>query len=333
MRKNRGPLTLSGGAGPVQHLRSIIWVNFPSSPQLFRFERVDERLESLPWATRRVLDRLGLRIQTDAYAALPARVRQVLALCGSSEPPDLERARTLLEGVELSISRVEQAFEPPWDQPSDVVAQALTQARPLSAKLWQSLSGLERYVLHRICAQGHQTLLEEAYAEIVGLRRASTHLSPRGGVVMVSVADKTETQRHALAECWLRMNEDAFAQLQADAGPKKDILATARLAGILGTKKTADLIPLCHPLPLLHAEVDFELEETELRVRVTCSVIVVARTGVEMEALCGAQLAALTVYDMLKSVDRAMVIGPCRLLFKSGGQSGNFQAPDGEPSQ
>jgi cyclic pyranopterin phosphate synthase len=166
---------------------------------------------------------------------------------------------------------------------------------------------------------------EGAYREIVGMSAHSTHLRPQGGVHMVSISAKEATQRRAIAECWIGMSEIAFARLVSESGPKGDVLGTARLAGIMATKRTSDLIPLCHPLALQHVEVDFAPVAAIFKVRVTCAVEVEGKTGVEMEAMVGANVAALTIYDMLKSIDRTMEIGPCRLLKKSGGRSGTFE--------
>jgi len=120
------------------------------------------------------------------------------------------------------------------------------------------------------------------------------------------------------------MTRVAYERLITQTSPKGDVLGTARLAGIMATKRTSDLIPLCHPLALHHVDVSFEEISTEAKIRVVCFVEVEARTGVEMEALVGANIAALTIYDMLKSIDREMVVGPARLLEKSGGRSGTF---------
>lgn len=121
------------------------------------------------------------------------------------------------------------------------------------------------------------------------------------------------------------MQPTALERLLSGEGPKGDVLSTARLAGIMATKKTSDLIPLCHPLALQHVEVDFEPDRERGKVRVTCRAEVDAKTGVEMEAMVGANVAALTIYDMLKSVDRSMEIGPSRLIYKAGGRSGTFE--------
>lgn len=141
---------------------------------------------------------------------------------------------------------------------------------------------------------------------------------------MVSISEKTPSLRRAKAECWVKMSAGAFERLVGKSAPKGDVLGTARLAGIMAIKKTSDLIPLCHPLALQHAEIDFEELPAKNQLRVICSVAVEARTGVEMEAMVGANIAALTVYDMMKSVDRGMELGPTRLLEKSGGRSGTF---------
>jgi cyclic pyranopterin phosphate synthase len=120
------------------------------------------------------------------------------------------------------------------------------------------------------------------------------------------------------------MSAEAFQKLRTADVAKGDVLGTARVAGIMGAKRTADLIPLCHPIALSKVTVEFELEEAERAVQVVAIAEAVDRTGVEMEALVAASVAALTIYDMLKGIDRAMVIGPTLLLEKSGGRSGDF---------
>ena len=135
------------------------------------------------------------------------------------------------------------------------------------------------------------------------------------------------------------MNRDAFALLANNAVPKGDVLATARIAGIMAAKRTSDLIPLCHALALTHVAVELRLDAATQSVHISTTVETHGKTGVEMEALVAATHAALTVYDMLKGIDRAMTMGPTRLLTKSGGASGAFVAgyggaePSSEPSQ
>lgn len=142
---------------------------------------------------------------------------------------------------------------------------------------------------------------------------------------MVDVAAKPETEREAVAEASIRMNAAALRAIRTRAVKKGDPLQTARLAGILAAKKTADLIPLCHPLPLTHVDVDMRPARRGRGFDIRARVGTKARTGVEMEALVAVTVAALTVYDMLKAVDKSIVIGPVRLLEKKGGRSGHYR--------
>ena len=151
-----------------------------------------------------------------------------------------------------------------------------------------------------------------------------THLNQQGEASMVDVTDKDITDRSARAQSAVAMSCDAFAQLKAGNNKKGDVLATARIAGIQAAKKTADLIPLCHPLALTKVQVDFDLDEAANTVHITSYCRLAGRTGVEMEALTAASVAALTIYDMCKAVDPAMVIGPTKLQEKTGGKRGHW---------
>ena len=141
---------------------------------------------------------------------------------------------------------------------------------------------------------------------------------------MVDVAEKAPTHRRAVAESTVTMSAAAFERLRAADVAKGDVLGTARLAGIMGAKRTSELIPLCHPVALSKVTVDLELDDAARAVHIVAVAEAIDRTGVEMEALVAASVAGLTVYDMLKGVDRAMVIGPTVLVEKSGGRSGAF---------
>lgn len=143
---------------------------------------------------------------------------------------------------------------------------------------------------------------------------------------MVNVGEKPETRRTAVARSRVTMSAAAFEKLEAHSVAKGDVLGAARIAGIMGSKRTADLIPLCHPVSLSKVTVDFEVDRERRTVDITAEAEALDRTGVEMEALVAASVAALTIYDMLKSVDRGMTIGPTRLLKKTGGRSGDFSA-------
>ncbi|MEC8194560.1 MAG: cyclic pyranopterin monophosphate synthase MoaC [Myxococcota bacterium] len=151
-----------------------------------------------------------------------------------------------------------------------------------------------------------------------------THLDDSGRARMVDVGDKPITHRTAVAEAWVRMSPEAFSAVCDRAVAKGDVLSIAELAGIQGAKRTADLIPLCHPLPVDSVRVEVEPMDGAIRIRATVSAR--WRTGVEMEALSAASAAALTVYDMTKAVDKGMVIDRVRLLEKRGGRSGDWVA-------
>jgi cyclic pyranopterin phosphate synthase len=152
--------------------------------------------------------------------------------------------------------------------------------------------------------------------------RALSHVDARGRVKMVDVGDKPVTEREAVARGSITMSRQALRLIRAGAIKKGDPLQTARLAGILAAKQTATLIPLCHPLPL--SSVSVELTPTARGYDIEARVRTIAQTGVEMEALTAVAVAALTVYDMVKAVDRAMVIGSIRLVYKRGGRSGTY---------
>ncbi len=160
-----------------------------------------------------------------------------------------------------------------------------------------------------------------------------SHVDDRGRARMVDVSTKAETARVATAEGWVRMSAEAFAAIRDNIVKKGDVLATARLAGIMGAKRTAELIPLCHPLNLDQVEVDLTLDEALPGVRIEGTARVTARTGVEMEALTAVSVAGLTVYDMVKAIDRTMEIGPIRLVAKTGGKSGEFRRSDADPER
>ncbi|WP_114191846.1 cyclic pyranopterin monophosphate synthase MoaC [Edaphovirga cremea] len=153
-----------------------------------------------------------------------------------------------------------------------------------------------------------------------------THLNAAGEAHMVDVSAKAETVREARAEAFVEMKAETLAMIVSGSHHKGDVFATARIAGIQAAKKTWDLIPLCHPLLLTKVEVQLEAQVELNRVRIESCCRLSGKTGVEMEALTAASVAALTIYDMCKAVQKDMVIGPVRLLAKSGGKSGDFKA-------
>jgi cyclic pyranopterin phosphate synthase len=158
---------------------------------------------------------------------------------------------------------------------------------------------------------------------------ALTHLDEQGTARMVDVGHKPDTERVAVAEGQVIVNPETFAAIRDGLVKKGDVLTVARLAGIMGAKRTAELIPLCHPLSLTHLEVDLDLDETAQAVHIRATARTTGKTGVEMEALTAVSIAALTVYDMAKALDREMRIEGIRLLEKRGGKSGEYRAKDG----
>ena len=153
-----------------------------------------------------------------------------------------------------------------------------------------------------------------------------THFDAAGQAHMVDVAAKDVTHRVARATGSIRMQPATFALIAGGQAKKGDVIGIARIAAIQGAKRTADLVPLCHPLPITRVVVDFDLDEASSTVHCTAQVETLGRTGVEMEALCAVQVGLLTVYDMCKAADRGMVISDVRLLEKQGGKSGHWVA-------
>lgn len=155
-----------------------------------------------------------------------------------------------------------------------------------------------------------------------------THFNSQGEAIMVDVSDKKETKREAEASGTIRMSEECFELVKSGGMKKGDVLGVARIAGIMGAKRTSDLIPLCHILNLSKVEISFSFLEGN-KIEVRCIVKTEGKTGVEMEALTGVNIALLTIYDMCKAVDKGMELGEIHLLHKSGGKSGEWKAENG----
>ena len=153
-----------------------------------------------------------------------------------------------------------------------------------------------------------------------------SHFDGDGKAHMVDVSDKPVTARVAVAEGYVRMSPETLALIKEGRADKGDVLGIARIAGITGAKKTADLIPLCHPLPITKVALDLEPDDKLPGIRIQATVKTGGQTGVEMEALTAVSTAALTVYDMVKAADRAMQIGGIRVILKDGGKSGRYEA-------
>ena len=151
-----------------------------------------------------------------------------------------------------------------------------------------------------------------------------THFNEEGHAIMVDVTDKVATQREAVAKGKIVVSQEIIDRIKNNEIEKGDVLGIARIAGIMAVKKTSELIPLCHPLFISKCAIDFEINEAESYIEASCTVKVDQKTGVEMEALTAATVAALTIYDMCKAVDKRMVIEGTHLLKKTGGKSGEF---------
>lgn len=155
---------------------------------------------------------------------------------------------------------------------------------------------------------------------------ALTHFDANGAAHMVDVSDKAVTDRIAVAQAWIKMRPQTFEIIAEGRAKKGDVIGVARLAGIMGAKRTSDLIPLCHPLPITKVAVELELDPDLPGLRITATVKTTGQTGVEMEALTAASTTALTVYDMAKAVDKGMEIGGLHVVLKDGGKSGRYEA-------
>jgi cyclic pyranopterin monophosphate synthase len=153
-----------------------------------------------------------------------------------------------------------------------------------------------------------------------------THLNAEGEARMVDVSDKAVTKRSATAEALVKMSLATLQQIASGNAPKGDVLATVRVAGIMAAKQTSNLIPLCHPLPISKVSIDLQADEALPGYRIQATVNIEGKTGVEMEALTAATVAALTLYDMAKAIEKSIEIGSIRLLSKTGGKSGDYIA-------
>ncbi|MCI5596151.1 MAG: cyclic pyranopterin monophosphate synthase MoaC [Lachnospiraceae bacterium] len=151
-----------------------------------------------------------------------------------------------------------------------------------------------------------------------------THFNEDGEAWMVDVTEKQVTVREAEAKGMITMNEEAFQAVQKGTNQKGDVLATARIAGIMGAKQTSSLIPLCHPIPMTRCTIEFELLPKRRSIVATCKARTEGKTGIEMETLTGVNVALLTIYDMCKALDKKMVIGHISLIHKTGGKSGEI---------
>lgn len=154
-----------------------------------------------------------------------------------------------------------------------------------------------------------------------------THFDEHGNAIMVDISGKNDTDREAVAKGSIFMSEECLKKVMEGTMKKGDVLGTARIAGIMGAKRTSDLIPLCHPIALSKLKIDFQIHEERNEIEAFCTARTSGKTGVEMEALAGVSVALLTIYDMCKAVDKSMEMGGICLCTKTGGKSGDFVNP------
>jgi cyclic pyranopterin phosphate synthase len=292
---------------------------------IYGFEELDETLDLLPLAARRALDRAGRKVSLDAWRRAPVAVRQVLTRAGSASTVDVDEVERALSDAAMPS----EVIPPVEDAPSDAIPSDLegVLGHALGHETWRSLSALDRYALAKIARKGGGTdRLQRALSEIVIVPEPRlSHLSSRGEAHMVDVGSKGDTLRRAVARARVRMRSETLERLRSGSTPKGDVLAVARIAGIQAAKRTPELIPLCHTVRLTRVTVDIRVEPDS--VRIDAAAEAVDRTGVEMEALVAASTAALTIYDMLKGIDRGMSI-EVALEEKTGGASGRWTRDD-----
>jgi cyclic pyranopterin phosphate synthase len=291
---------------------------------LYRFDEVDAALDLLPMAARRALDHAGKKVSLGDWKQQPITWRQQLVILGSDSSVDASSVLQLLEHGRVPTTSIEACGDPVPTVIPDAVRVAFGASRPIPEATWSALSALDRYALVKVSVKARPERLDRAHQEIIGQSAVSNHLEPGGGVRMVNVGEKPISKRTATAETWVKLSPDALERLVKGDGPKGDVFGVARIAAIQAAKKTSDLIPLCHTLALTKVSVEFDVDREASKLRIAVNVQANDRTGVEMEALTAVSISALTVYDMLKSVDRAMVIGPTQLLEKQGGRTGDY---------
>jgi cyclic pyranopterin monophosphate synthase len=295
---------------------------------LYAFE-ADDGLSLLPLAARRALDVAGERLSLEGWRSLPPIDRQAIAEAGASGEVDASQIRATTARAIPAPQQQPPLDDPDPETPPPALLDALGPERPLEPAQWASLRPIDRYALAKLCSRDRAGRLTLAYEEALRaldpppLTRP-THLNERGEARMVDVGQKAASARRAVATARIRMAPSTLAQITAGGAPKGDVFGVARIAGIMAAKKTPELIPLCHGLSLTRVDVAFDttLAAGEVVVRATAEAL--DRTGVEMEAMVAASIAALTIYDMVKSIDRWMTVGEVRLEEKSGGKSGRL---------
>jgi cyclic pyranopterin phosphate synthase len=289
---------------------------------VYAFES-DKSLATMPIAARRVLDLLGRKLSLPGWLSLRLDERRRIVQSGAEEQIDPELV-SLIDAATPAPAVISPVEDPDALAPPPELLAALGATRPLQSNAWKGLRSLDRYALVK-CAHKPDKLAS-AYDVIVGSAVLS-HLRKDGEAHMVDVGAKHETLRRAVASARVRTTRAVVQAVASGQTAKGDVLAVARVAGIIAAKKTSDLVPLCHPVRITGTIIDLELDVEREEVRVRATVEALDRTGVEMEALTAASVASLTVYDMIKSADRWATIEAVQLEAKSGGKSGEVTRP------
>ena len=292
---------------------------------IYAFEDIDDELPLVPLAARRALDVAGRKLSLKAWQALALPRRQELVRQGRSARVDVSAVHAAVAQAAPPATPIDADDESRLVDPSaELLAAVHAAAGPqaLDAARWHTLDPLARFALVHVALRGHPGRVREACDEILG---GLSHISPTGEAQMVDVGEKEITQRRALAQAVVRMSKATAQRIVDAAGPKGDVLGVARIAGIMAAKRTPDLIPLCHTVALSRVALSFDVDVERGTVTIKAAADAHDRTGVEMEAMVAASIAALTIYDMLKAVERGITVSEVVLLEKSGGRSGHYR--------
>jgi cyclic pyranopterin phosphate synthase len=301
--------------------------------ETFVFEEPNPELVWIPLAVRRALDLAGIALSLEAWQGLRVETRRSLITLGARAEVDLAAVEALLADAAPPAGRI-----PPRRDPALPDAELLSAAGSRASELeqrWPALSPLARYALVKLAHGGRKApgdssrRLASALEELLPANSKLSHLNQAGEAHMVDVSEKSATARAAVARASVRMLPATLELLRSGNTSKGDVLAVARIAGIQAAKRTPELIPLCHAVRLTGVELELRLDAELPGVAIEATARCFDRTGVEMEALVAASVASLTLYDMLKAVDRGMTITNVELVSKSGGRSGDFRRPAG----
>ncbi|GMH43982.1 hypothetical protein BSKO_11916 [Bryopsis sp. KO-2023] len=224
------------------------------------------------------------------------------------------------------VAKVSQNTSHPFDQKNPMDASAPFRG-PISESRIPSISERDKELPGKAALQRNATSAGSQQTQGEDLGMSLTHIDEKGDAVMVDTSDKSDTVREARASATVLLGKDAFLQVKTNTNKKGDVLTVAQISGISAAKQTANLIPLCHTLNLRKVDVEFELDEPQFAVRIRTMAKTMGQTGVEMEALTAASVAALTVYDMCKAVTKSIIISDIQLDHKSGGKSGDYNRP------